>query len=161
MRSLAYDRAQGILLSAGFEFAIRAWALIGSASYPLFTLVGHQLPVRALCAVPGHARMVSVDEGGKLFWWDTRRDAALDAHERAIDTFRVAGDGEAELVGAVFGVDGARAFSENEVSLCVAGKRLHVFDAVDTRPPEPPPVAAVFTAATNSILTAHGRSVKV
>ena len=47
MRSLAYDRAQGILLSAGFEFAIRAWALIGSASYPLFTLVGHALPVRA------------------------------------------------------------------------------------------------------------------
>ena len=165
VRALAYDRLQSILFSAGFEFDVRAWALIGSQAYPLFTLVGHAAPIKSLACAPGASRLASLDETGKFIWWDTRRDAALDANERAVDSFKLEGDA-AHALGVCAGcmpgftVPNARAYSENDVAIFAAGKRLHVLDAVDTRPPEPPPVAAVYTAASCTIVTAHGRAAK-
>jgi len=59
VRSLSYDRAQRVLLSAGFEFGVRAWGVSGHQAFPLFALEGgHANSVRSVCAAPGGSRSV-------------------------------------------------------------------------------------------------------
>ena len=72
VRSLSYDRAQHVLLSAGFEFGVRAWGVSGHQAFPLFALEGgHATSVRSVCAAPGGSRSaVSLDDDGVLAWWD-------------------------------------------------------------------------------------------
>ena len=61
---------QGVLCSAGFEFDIRVWMLISSNMYPLMKLKGHRAPLVHVAVMPGEYRAVSLDETGKMIWWD-------------------------------------------------------------------------------------------
>ena len=107
VRSLSYDRAQRVLLSAGFEFGVRAWGVSGHQAFPLFALEGgHATSVRSVCAAPGGSRSaVSLDDDGVLAWWDTSRDSASSASDRLTHAVTLSGDDCAVVVPAGFGVD--------------------------------------------------------
>ncbi|KAH8098431.1 malate dehydrogenase [Aureococcus anophagefferens] len=107
VRSLSYDRAQHVLLSAGFEFGVRAWGVSGHQAFPLFALEGgHATSVRSVCAAPGGSRSaVSLDDDGVLAWWDTSRDSASSASDRLTHAVTLSGDDCAVVVPVGFGVD--------------------------------------------------------
>ncbi|KAH8064699.1 malate dehydrogenase [Aureococcus anophagefferens] len=107
VRSLSYDRAQHVLLSAGFEFGVRAWGVSGHQAFPLFALEGgHATSVRSVCAAPGGSRSaVSLDDDGVLAWWDTSRDSASSASNRLTHAVTLSGDDCAVVVPVGFGVD--------------------------------------------------------
>ena len=107
VRSLSYDRAQHVLLSAGFEFGIRAWGVTGHQAFPLFSLEGgHATSIRKVAAAPGGSRnAVSLDDNGVLCWWDTSRDSASSATDRLTHAVELDGE-ECQVVEPLgFGVD--------------------------------------------------------
>ena len=78
VRSMSWDRSQGLLLTCGFEYDIKVWGLISRRIYFFFHLKGHRRPLVWVDCAAGNDRAVSLDDSGKLIWWDTRKETLLD-----------------------------------------------------------------------------------
>jgi hypothetical protein len=67
---LAFGGAH-VLVSAGFDFDIIAWDLLGVATRPLFRLIGHRHPLVKVVMIPGmEQKCASVDR-------DIRRSSSI------------------------------------------------------------------------------------
>ena len=63
--------------------------MISSNMYPLMKLKGHRAPLVHVAVVPGEFRAVSLDETGKMIWWDVRKGALLEENERVIQSLTI------------------------------------------------------------------------
>ena len=107
VRSLSYDTAQRLLFSAGFEFGVRAWGVSGDQAVPIFVLEGgHFASVNAVAAAPGAGHcVVTLDDSGRMCWWNASRDAACSGEERLCQTFELQNDKSMFVAPCGFGID--------------------------------------------------------
>lgn len=109
VRSLSYDPEQRLLISAGFDFGLRAWGITGDQGYLAFSMEGgHFAPIRTVASAPGAAKTaISLDDTGRLCWWDISRDSACPGHERLLQTFSLHSDVCTLVAPCGFGLDWA------------------------------------------------------
>lgn len=191
IRSLTYHPRQHLLFSAGFEFWIQAWSVQGDSAIPLFTLDGgHFHALCSIVAAPGDLEfVVSLDEAGRLCWWNASRDCTtqrlcqvfelekdacvlvtLAGLGISLDTIKYlkakAGDSSAtddELTAETRLARTVLGFSTNAVTIVCGDKRgnLQFWDASDVRVQEAPPSSLAYSPATHELVSTHGPNLKV
>lgn len=63
---------------------ILVWDMWGKLGSPLFRLQGHRSPVVSVACASGKGRAASLDEDGKIFLWDIRRDSSVEVSKRCL-----------------------------------------------------------------------------
>jgi hypothetical protein len=159
---LAYD-GDAQVFSGGYDNEIYVWDVKGSISSPTYKLAGpHKSPLQGLSCAPDTGRLCSLDRQGKAALWDVRKSVALDPRDRCIQVLPFAEKdrcSSVEMVAAPSHM--AKKFTLNSITLVLAGHKLHLYDCVDPRPPDAPPTMVVYNPESVTILTVHGRGVKV
>jgi WD40 repeat protein len=152
---LAFGGAH-VLVSAGYDFDIIAWDLLGVATRPLFRLIGHRHPLVSVVMIPGMEQCVSVDQGGHFRWWDIRRNSSIEEADRCLQTF----------TSSTLDLSGFKPFSITTLGLSTSailagGARLRLFTLEQVKRSDQPSVNALYSVADMTMVTTAGKDVKV
>ncbi len=163
--SLTYNDDFKLLLSAGFEHDANVWSPFSPTV--IFKLKGHKNSLVNIDSIEGTNQVVTADTDGTYKIWDLRNFQCVQTFSAEIDEVADLGLEEDGDISQLTSFSLCQSRVESRVARLIGStRRLHVFEQgivnVDTGGADDLPIqTAIYNDVLSSIITTHGRSVKI
>jgi WD40 repeat protein len=163
--SLTYNNDYKLLLSAGFDHDAMVWSPFSPTV--IFKLKGHKTSLVGIDSIEGTNQVVTADADGVYKIWDLRNFQCVQSFSSELDELAELGlDEDMEKKQVTSFCLCQERIEGRQARLIGSTRRLHVFEQgivnVDTGGADDLPIqVAIFNPVLSSIITAHGRSIKI